>query len=165
MSINDGLINELKNEAATTRKMLERVPMESFDWKPHEKSMTMHGLATHVADMFSWFSPTLETDELDFAKGYEQPKPTNTEELVALLDENVAAANESLRKTDEADFMKQWTLRNGEEIFLQMPKIGVVRAMILNHIIHHRGQLSVYLRMNDIPVPGMYGPSADEHQM
>ena len=165
MSINDGLINELKNEAATTRKMLERVPMESFDWKPHEKSMPMGRLAAHVANMFNWFPTTLETDELDFANGFEEPKPANTEELVELLDKNVAAANESLRKTDEADFMKQWTLRNGEEIFLQMPKIGVVRAMILNHIIHHRGQLSVYLRMNDIPVPGMYGPSADEHQM
>ena len=165
MAITDGLLNELKNEAETTRKMLERVPTESFDWKPHEKSMTMGHLATHVANMFNWFPTTLETDELDFAQGFEEPKPANTEELVALLDKNVAAANESLRKIDEADFMKQWTLRNGEEIFLQMPKIGVVRAMILNHIVHHRGQLSVYLRMNDIPVPGMYGPSADEHQM
>lgn len=165
MAITDGLLNELKNEAATTRKMLERVPTESFDWKPHEKSMTMGRLAAHVANMFNWFPTTLETDELDFANGFEEPKPTNTQELVELLDKNVAAANESLRKIDEADFMKTWTLRNGEEIFLQMPKIGVVRAMILNHIVHHRGQLSVYLRMNDIPVPGMYGPSADEHQM
>ncbi len=165
MSINDGLINELKSEAATTRKMLERVPTESFDWKPHEKSMTMGNFAAHVANMFNWFPTTLETDELDFAQGFEEPKPANMEELIKLLDKNVAAANESLQKIDEADFMKTWTLRNGEEIFLQMPKIGVVRAMILNHIVHHRGQLSVYLRMNDIPVPGMYGPSADDVQM
>lgn len=162
MAINDGLIGELKHEAATTRKMLERIPAENFDWKPHEKSMTMGRLATHVADMFNWIPGTLETDELDFAKGYDEPKPANAEELVALLDKNTAAAEESLKKSDEANFMKTWTLRNGEEILLQLPKIAVLRGMVMNHIVHHRGQLSVYLRLNDIPVPAMYGPSADE---
>lgn len=162
MAVNDGLLNELQQEAATTRKILERIPATTFDWKPHEKSMTMKSLAIHVADMFGWFKPVLEADELDFAKGYDQPKPETTEEIVAILDKNVAAANESLQGVDDATFMKDWTLRNGEEVYFTMSKIGTTRAMIMNHIIHHRGQLSVYLRMNDIPVPGAYGPSADE---
>ena len=162
MAINEAFTSELRHEAATTRKVLERIPAETFDWKPHEKSMSMSQLATHVADMFGWFSHTLERDELDFAAGYEQPKVSSAEELVEILNKNVAAAIESLKKTDDAAFMKNWTLRNGEEIFLQMPKVGVVRSMVMNHIVHHRGQLSVYLRLNDIPVPALYGPSADE---
>ncbi|MGI9035947.1 MAG: DinB family protein [Pyrinomonadaceae bacterium] len=162
MAISDGLINELQHEAATTRKILERVPAEKFDWKPHEKSMAMGRLATHVADMFSWFPGTLERDEIDFANGYDEPKPATTEELVALLDKNAAAAKESLQKMEDAGFMKEWTLRNGEQVLMRLPKIAVLRGMVMNHIVHHRGQLSVYLRLNDIPVPAMYGPSADE---
>jgi uncharacterized damage-inducible protein DinB len=162
MAINEAFIGELQHEAATTRKVLERIPADKFDWKPHEKSTSLGQLATHVADMFGWFSHTLEHDELDFAAGYKQPDVASAEELVEILDENTAAAIESLKKTDDAAFMKNWTLRNGEEIFLQMPKVGVVRSMVLNHIVHHRGQLSVYLRLNDIPVPALYGPSADE---
>ena len=162
MAINEAFIGELQHEAATTRKLLERIPAETFDWKPHEKSMSMHRLATHVADMFGWFQPTLEQDELDFANGYEEPKPANTEELVAIFDKNVAAAMESLQKTDDAAFMNDWTLRNGEQIYFTMPKAGVIRSFVMNHIVHHRGQLSVYLRLNDIPVPSIYGPSADE---
>lgn len=162
MGISEGFIVELQREAATTRKILERIPAEKFDWKPHEKSMTMQRLATHVADMFNWLPMTLATDELDFAKGYDQPKPETTEELVALFDKNVAAGEKSLREMDESGYLKPWTLRNGEQVLLQMPKIGVLRGMVLNHIIHHRGQLSIYLRMNDIPVPALYGPSADE---
>jgi uncharacterized damage-inducible protein DinB len=165
MAINEAYIGELQHEAATTRKLLERIPTDKFDWKPHEKSMSMNRLATHVADMFSWYAPTLEQDELDFSKGYEEPKPANTEELVAIFDKNVAAATESLKKTGDADFMKDWTLRNGEQIYFTMPKAGVIRSFIMNHIVHHRGQLSVYLRLNDIPVPAIYGPSADEGQM
>ena len=162
MARKDGLISELQHEAATTRKVLERIPAETFDWKPHEKSMTMGQLSAHVADMFSWVSATLDTDGLDFAAGYNQPNPATTEELTALFDKNVAAATASLQKTDDENFMQNWTLRSGEQVFFTMMKIQVLRGMVMNHIIHHRGQLSVYLRMNDIPVPGMYGPSADE---
>ena len=162
MAMNEALLGELQQEAATTRKVLERIPTETFEFKPHEKSMTMKTLAAHVADMFSWLPATLETDEMDFANGYEQPNPANTEELVALFDKNVAAATASLQKIDDAAFMQNWTLRNGEEVYFTMPKIQVLRGMVMNHIVHHRGQLSVYLRMNDIPVPGLYGPSADE---
>ncbi len=162
MAINEAFIGELQQEAATTRKVLERIPTENFDWKPHEKSMSMHRLATHVADMFSWVAPTMEQDELDFAKGYEEPKPANTEELVEMFDKNVAAAMESLKNAEDAVFMQNWTLRNGEQIYFQMPKAAVVRSFVMNHIVHHRVQLSVYLRLNDIPVPALYGPSADE---
>ncbi len=165
MAMNEVFIGELQHEAATTRKVLERVPTEKFDWKPHEKSMTMGRLATHVANMFGWFSATLETDELDFAQGYEEPKPATNEELVNTFDKNVAAATETLKNTSDETFGQNWKLRNGEQIFLDMPKAGVIRGMVMNHIVHHRGQLSVYLRLNDIPVPALYGPSADEGQM
>ncbi len=162
MAISEALIGELQQEAATTRKVIERIPTETFDWKPHEKSMSMYRLATHVADIFGWFMPTMEQDELDFAKGYEEPKPANTEELVAMFDKNVTAAIESLKNVNDAVFMQNWTLRNGEQIYFEMPKAAVVRSFAMNHIVHHRGQLSVYLRLNDIPVPALYGPSADE---
>ena len=164
MAINDGLISELQYEAATTRKVLERIPTETFDWKPHEKSMSMHNLAAHVADMFGWYRATLEQDGLDFADGYEQPKPATTEELVALLDENVRAATESLQRAEPESFSKEWTLRSGEQVLFTMPKAAVIRTFVMNHIVHHRGQLSVYLRLNDIPVPSIYGPSADEQK-
>ena len=162
MAINEGLIGELEMEAATTRKVLERIPAEIFDWKPHEKSMTMGRLATHVADMFGWYIPALEADELDFAAGYNEPKAENAEDLTAILDKNVAAATESLRKTDDETLRKMWKLRDGENVFFEVPKVQVLRGMVMNHIIHHRGQLSVYLRLNSIPVPPIYGPSADE---
>lgn len=162
MAINEAFIGELQHEAATTRRVLERIPVETFDWKPHEKSMSMHKLATHVAEMFGWYVPTLEQDELDFAKGYEEAKIATTEELIALFEKNVAAATESLKKTDPAAFMNDWTLRDGEKVYFTMPKAAVVRTFVMNHIVHHRGQLSVYLRLNDIPVPSIYGPSADE---
>jgi uncharacterized damage-inducible protein DinB len=162
MTINDALISELQYEAATTRKVLERIPAEKYDWKPHEKSMSMYQLATHVADMFGWYRATLEQDGLDFADGYEQPKPADTEALVALFDENVKAATESLQRADPESFAKDWTLRSGEHILFTMPKMATLRTFVVNHIVHHRGQLSVYLRLNDIPVPALYGPSADE---
>lgn len=162
MSINEALIGELNYEVISTRKILERIPADKFDWKPHEKSTAMGIQANHLADLFAWYKVTLEQDELDFAKGYEQPKATTAEELVAVLDKNFAEANESLRKADPSVFNKNWTLRNGEQIIFAMPKAAVLRTFVGNHIVHHRAQLAVFLRLNDIPVPSMYGPSADE---
>lgn len=128
--------------------------------------MSMRQLAAHVADMFGWVKSTLEFDELDFAtSGYVEPKPADTGELVAMFDKKIAEAMESLQKTEDAAFMQNWKLRNGEQIYFEMPKIAVLRTFVINHIVHHRGQLSVYLRLNDIPVPGIYGPSADEPEM
>lgn len=162
MSINQAFIGELDYELISTRKLLKRIPADKFDWKPHEKSMSMGIQANHLADLFSWYKVTMEQDELDFASGYEQPKATSGEELTAILDKNFAEANESLQKADPSVFTKDWTLRSGEHIIFTMPKAAVLRTFVMNHIIHHRAQLAVYLRLNDIPVPSMYGPSADE---
>lgn len=163
MSMNEAFLGELGYEAMSTRKILERVPTEKFDWKPHEKSMTMGQLANHVADMFAWYALTLDTDELDFASGsYKPPKPDNTGDLVALFDKNLAMANESIGKSNAENFGQMWTLRSGEHVIFSLPKTAALRTFVINHIVHHRGQLSLYLRMNDIPVPSIYGPSADE---
>lgn len=165
-NISTALIAEMTQEAATTRKVLERIPPEKFDFKPHEKSMGMRQLAVHVAEMFSWTISTVTQSELDFAKfDYKPSEPQDTAELVALLDKNVAEALEALGSISDEKWFEDWSLKNGETTYFTMPKAAVMRSMVLNHIIHHRGQLSVYLRLNDIPVPAMYGPSADEGQM
>ncbi len=165
-NIATGLIGELTQEAATTRKILERIPVESYDYKPHEKSMTMIRLATHVAEMIDWVSETCTKDELDFAAmDYKPFEPKTTAELVEFHDQLVVKALETLKNTSDEDMHKPWSLKNGKTTYFTMTKIATIRTMCLNHIWHHRGQLSVYLRLNDIPVPSIYGPSADEGQM
>lgn len=162
-NIASALIAEMEIEAVTTRKCLERIPSEKFDWKPHEKSFTMRQLAVHIAEMHGWTMPTLMQPELDFAKfEYKPAEPSTTEELVALLDKNVSEAVSTLRQVSDDKFMEQWSLKNGDITYFTMPRIAVMRSMVMNHIVHHRGQLTVYLRENDIPVPSIYGPSADE---
>lgn len=160
------LIGELQQEAATTRKCLERIPAETFGYKPHEKSMTMGRLAMHVAEMTSWATETVTKTELDFAgMDYTPREPQSTEELVEYFDKILGEAIEALKNTSDEAMMEDWTLRNGETVYFTMPRIQVLRGMVFNHIVHHRGQLSVYMRLNDIPVPGIYGPSADEPTM
>lgn len=161
----NALIGELKQEATTTRKCLERIPAEKFDFKPHEKSMSMGQLAVHVAEMIGWATVTVKQDQLDFSTDYRPFEPKSTEELVAFHDKHVEEAIDALKNTSDEAMMEPWTLRNGEQVYFTMPRIQVLRGMVFNHIVHHRGQLSVYLRMNDIPVPGLYGPSADEPAM
>jgi uncharacterized damage-inducible protein DinB len=159
-------IGELQHEAATTRKILERVPEDKFGWQPHEKSMSFSRLATHVVEMFNWIKVTLETPELDFAGMDFKPfEPATNAELLELFDKNIAESVEALTNASDETFSENWTMRNGEQIYFTMPKMQVLRSFCLNHIIHHRGQLSVYLRLNDIPVPEIYGPSADEGKM
>jgi len=159
-------LGELENEAKVTRTVLERVPADKFDYKPHDKSMTFGRLASHIAEMFGWTPPTMEQAELDFSKmDYKPFEPKTTEELVEFLDKNVAEAIASLKASPDERFMENWTMRNGEQVYFTMPKIAVMRSFVMNHIIHHRGQLSVYLRLNDIAVPSIYGPSADEGTM
>ena len=166
MSINQGLIAELRMEAASTRKMLERVPVEKNDWKPHDKSMKLGNLANHVAELPGWINFTMESDELDLATmNYKPVISTSTEELLAKLDTNVNKAIACLENSTDEDFGKMWTLRRGDHVIFSMPKIAVVRSMALSHHYHHRGQLSVYLRLLDVHVPGMYGPSYDEMNM
>lgn len=162
----DALIAEMEQEALVTRKCLERIPADQFNWKPHEKSMEFGRLAVHVAEMFGWTEAAIQHPELDFAKmDYKPLEPATTEDLLAFFDRIVAESIDVLRNATDDVFMENWSLRNGETVYFTMPKISVMRSMVMNHIIHHRGQLSVYLRLNDIPVPSIYGPSADEGQM
>ncbi len=165
-NIGSAFIAELQHEAATTRTCLERIPEDKFGWKPHEKSMEFGRLASHIAEMFGWTPTTLQQAELDFAKlDYKPFEPSTNEALLEYLDKNVAEAIDTLRNTTDEQFMENWTMRNGETVYFTLPKAAVMRSFVMNHIIHHRGQLSVYLRLNDIAVPSIYGPSADEGQM
>jgi uncharacterized damage-inducible protein DinB len=166
MSLNKALLAELQHEAATTKKVLERIPESTWEWKPHEKSMSMLRLATHVAEMFSWIKTTVETPELDFAVGDYKPfVPSNSQDLVDFFEKSVAESAQALESVSDETLMQNWTMRNGEQVYFTMPKAAVLRSFCFNHIVHHRGQLSVYLRLNDIPVPEIYGPSADEGKM
>jgi uncharacterized damage-inducible protein DinB len=162
MSLSQSLLPEFDQEMANTRRVLERMPMDKYDWKPHEKSFSLGKLATHVAHLPSWAAMTLATDELDIGKPFDQPKPQTTEQLLELFDQSAAQARASLAGAADEEFFKKWSLRNGEHVIFTLPKIAVIRGVVLNHVIHHRGQLTVYLRLNDVPVPGLYGPSADE---
>jgi uncharacterized damage-inducible protein DinB len=164
MAIRDGFAKEVEQESVATRKMLERIPPETFDWKPHEKSMSMQRLSVLVADMFGWLELMIDHDELDFAKGYTQPEPKTTEELVDFFDKRLKEGMTSLKNADDNVFSENWTLRNGDAIYMTTSKLDVVRQTI-NHMVHHRGQLSVFMRLKDIPVPPIYGPTADEGQM
>ena len=156
-------LGELENEAKVTRTVLERVPADKFDYKPHDKSMTFGRLASHIAEMFGWTEATLKQDTLDFSTmDYKPFEPSSTEELLAFLDDRLASARQTIADTSDEQFMTNWTMRNGDQVYFTLPKVAVMRSFVMNHIIHHRGQLSVYLRLNDIPVPSMYGPSADE---
>ena len=156
-------VAEFKQELANTRKVLERVPAVHFNWKPHEKSMSLLKMASHIADMARWATITVQQDELDFSKPYPKPPEINTtEELLAFFDQVKVEALAALVNTKEETLQENWTLRNGEQVIFTMPKAVVLRSMVFNHIIHHRGQLTIYLRLLDVPIPGLYGPSADE---
>ena len=166
MSIAQSLLPEFDHEFATLRKTLERVPEGLGGFKPHEKSMEMARLAGHLTELAGWANATIEQDELDFATSPYKPfVPASTAELVAKLDAVVAKARPVLAATSDADMMKPWTLRQGDRVMFTMPKVAVLRSFVMNHMIHHRAQLGVYLRLNDVPVPGTYGPSADEGNM
>jgi uncharacterized damage-inducible protein DinB len=161
--LNQPFIEELKQEAVSTKKMLERIPNDKFDWKPHEKSRTLGQLASHIADLPGFLNSVLTMDELDFAKGDYKPYETKTpEELMNLFKEKLDEVLQTLQNTSDEKMQANFTLRSGDYVIATLPRIIAVRSMALNHIIHHRGQLSVYLRLLNIPVPGMYGPSADE---
>ncbi|PUZ29949.1 Uncharacterized damage-inducible protein DinB (forms a four-helix bundle) [Chitinophaga costaii] len=154
---------ELENESATSRKMLERVPSHKLDWQPHPKSMTLGRLATHVAEIPAWIEMALYTDELDFEKNAYVPRtPQNTDEILDYFQEALLRGRAALETNDGSLLEKEWLLRTGDQVLYRTTKAGMVR-MALNQITHHRAQLGVYLRLLDIPIPGSYGPSADEH--
>ena len=163
MGLNQTIIAELQQEANTTRKLLERVPEGALGWKPHEKSMTLARLASHVAELCGFIELILKQDELDFASGDYKPfVATNVAELLERFDKNISTAKDLLKSATDEQLMKSWRMRQGERVFFELPRIAVIRSMALNHVIHHRGQLSVYLRLQDVPLPSIYGPSADE---
>ena len=163
MAINHAFLAELENEAAKTRTLLSRVPVDNPTWKPHVKSMELQRLARHVAELPAWCTMTITTDELDFAKPFDPSPPlTTAEALVAEFDKNVATAMNALKGTDDEKLQGTWSLRNGEQIFFTLPRHVVLRDMVFNHLVHHRAQLGVYLRLLNIPLPQMYGPTADD---
>ncbi len=153
---------QFMEEGATTRKMLSRVPDNKFDYKPHPRSMSMQQLVAHLADLPGWLHMTFTTDELDFATPYEQPNVHNTAEVVEFFDRRYAEGLSVLVPENEATLNRPWTLRKGDFIISSDPRIDIVR-MSLSQQIHHRAQLGVYLRLLDVPIPGSYGPSADEN--
>ncbi|MDP4262011.1 MAG: DinB family protein [Bacteroidota bacterium] len=164
MAIKDALIAELKHESSLTKKMLERVPLDQKEWKPHEKSMTIGRLATHIAEIPHWASDIIHIDDFDFAKDYKfKPRTAaSTRELLEIFQTYLDKAIEDLSSMSDDDFTKTWTVRNAGQVMSQLPKKAAIRGWTFSHLIHHRGQLSVYLRLLNVAVPGMYGPSADE---
>ncbi len=162
MNLTEQILTELRQEAATTRKMLERVPQASFEWQPHEKSMTLGRLASHVAGLYgTWLKATLSQDEFDLADSLPL-KAENVSDILEAFDQNVSAAIELLQAHSDERLFTTWRLKRGGQVLFEMPRWAVLRSMVINHIIHHRGQLSVYLRLLNVPLPSVYGPTADE---
>ncbi len=162
MNIIELLLKELNEEAQTTRKMLERIPNDKFDWQPHPKSMTIRRLASHIADLPNWIAMAINTSELDFTgNDWKEEVVDNTEALLAYNERSLTNGRTQLEQVTEEQLLPQWTLRNGEHILGVWTKYEVVR-MSFSQIVHHRAQLGVYLRLLNIPIPGSYGPSADD---
>ncbi|WP_417848560.1 DinB family protein [Thalassoglobus sp.] len=166
MSIAESILPEFEQEMAGTRKVLERIPEDKLDWKAHPKSNTIGWVASHLVEIPGWVEGTLTQDTWDInpvdGEPYTSPTYTSRQEILEHFDANVAAAIERIKATPDEEFAKSWSLLSGGQALVTMPKAGVIRTWVLNHTIHHRAHLCVYLRLNDIPVPGMYGPSGDE---
>lgn len=166
MSIAESILPEFDQEMAGTRKTLERIPNDKLDWKAHPKSNTIGWVGAHLAEIPGWVEGTLTLDEWDIApkdgEPYRTPTMTSREQMLEVFDKNVLAARAAIQATSDAAFAKEWSLLMGGEPIITMPRIGVIRSFVLNHTIHHRAYLCSYLRLNDIPVPGLYGPSGDE---
>lgn len=165
MPMIDLLVAELENDARATRRLLERVPEDRWDWKPHDKSMTLQRLAGHVAEIPGWGDQVLHHAGLDFDDTADaQPfLPTRRDELLAQHDESLAAFRRAAEGVDDARLQEDWTLSKGGQVLMTLPRGLVVRNWVLNHLIHHRGQLTVYLRLLGVPLPPVYGNTADEN--
>ncbi len=162
MTISESLLPEFDREMANTRKSLERVPEDKLGWKPHPKSQTMRRLAAHVANLPTWVVMAIQRDALDITPPYRMPEPETCAALLAMFDHNVAEARAAIAGAADEHLLKTWTLLVGGREIFTLPRAAVLRSMVMNHLIHHRAQLCLYLRLNDVPVPGLYGPSADE---
>jgi len=168
MHVKDSLLPEFDMEMDNTRRTLERVPDDKFSWKPHEKSGTLGWMATHIATIPQWAKITLEQDSLDLAlsggSNFVPPKPANRKELLEVFDKNRSEARAALAAADDKTYGKSWALLMGGKELFREPRAAVLRRMVFNHMIHHRGQLTMYFRQLGVPVPGLYGPSADEQK-
>ena len=163
MGIKEVMLPEFDHEMGTTRKLLERVPWNDASWKPHPKSMSLGELAGHLAEMPGWVGTIMQDSSFDMVSGGDgRATFGSTKELLAAFDQSVAKARAAIAARTDAEMMAPWTLKKAGEDLFTVPKVGVLRTFLLNHVIHHRGQLSVYLRLRDVPVPSIYGPSADE---
>jgi len=156
-------LSELSLEAVATRALLALLPSDQLGWRPHPKSQTLGELASHLVNLPSWVPMTLEQPELDLAasQGWTTPQVRSAQEALAALEENLGVAKASLERATEATFQEPWTLRAGEQVHFTQPKSGVLRGFVFNHLVHHRAQLGLYLRLLDIPLPSVYGPTAD----
>ncbi len=166
MHISELLLPEFDQEMKNARRLLERVPSKKAEWKPHEKSMELGRLAGHIAELPKWGAMILNSDTLDLTsmvrEGYKPFISDSQEELLKVLDKSVSETRLALTKANDEDFQRVWAMKLKDQIVFSMPRFAVFRSMFLNHLIHHRAQLGVYLRLNNIPLPEMYGPSADE---
>lgn len=166
MTIRDALLPEFDQEMPKTRTVLERCPEDKYGWKPHAKSFSMAALATHIASMIGWTAETMANNSFDIAPPgappYKEEPAASRADLLARFDKNVAAARAALAAASDEQFMQPWSLLSGGQTLFTMPRVACIRSFVMNHVIHHRAQLGVYLRLNDVPVPSIYGPSADE---
>lgn len=162
MKLGEAMAMELQQEAKATRKALERLKDERLDWKPHQKSWTTRQLASHVVNLLGWTIPTVQQSEMVIEEDYRPWEAGSVKDLVDRFDANVAEAVKELAACPDEKMMEDWSLKSKDAVYFSMPRAAVLRTFVLNHLVHHRGQLSVYLRLQDIPVPAIYGPSADE---
>jgi uncharacterized damage-inducible protein DinB len=164
MAIKDALLPEFDHEMGTTRRVLERVPEGEFAWKPHEKSYSLGQLAGHVASIPTWVEHILRNSVFDVSSaGDTRPKlPESLATILADFDKNVKAARAGIAATGDSEMLAPWTFQNAGQVIFTMPRAATLRSFIMNHLIHHRGQLTVYLRLKNVPVPPVYGPTADE---
>ncbi len=163
LTLAQAITAEFQQEAANTRKMLERVPEDQLGWQPHEKSMSLGRLAGHIAESASWVREVVASTELDFAQSDYKPfEPKSNAELLAEFDKHAAGFEEALAGKSDEEMLVEWTIKGGDHVIAKLPRVAAVRGFILSHTYHHRGQLSVYLRLLDVPVPGVYGPTADD---
>ena len=165
MSLVEAFLEEFELEVANTRRALERVPEARFSWTPHRKSWTLAQLASHIAEIPSWVGAMIHMDEMDLEGEFEEYQPflaRSRGELLQKFDESVREARRSLEQASDGKLSETWRLRRGDKVLFEASRLQAIKSTLINHSIQHRGQLTVYLRLNDVPVPGLYGPSADE---
>jgi|SRR5690554_1476485 len=162
MTIKDIILSEVKNETANTKRLLERIQNEHLSWKPHEKSMSVGQLAAHVVELHGWVAYVLEKDKFDFHTDYQRITVESVDQLNGILDAGLEKNLQVFAAQEDVDWSREWILAAGDTVISKNSKMNAIRYIVQNHLVHHRGQLTVYLRLLNVPVPGLYGPSADD---